>query len=167
MDKDLVGMLRQLRVIYREPIKLRSGKTADYYVDVKKAYGSPVVLDLISESLFAQMDERATCVAAAGYGGIPIASVISHQHGLKLVLVRDKGKNHGRGGLIDGYVPTEWDKVEIIDDVLSTGGSLRDTMKSLEPTGVEILGCHVVVKRGEADLGVPWDYLLTVKDLRR
>ena len=68
---------------------------------------------------------------------------------MNLTLVRDEPKKHGKGGWIDGYVPNEQDKVVLVDDVFTTGGSLRKLIKILEPTKAEIIGVYVVVKRGE------------------
>src|SRR3989344_1504004 len=165
MSNELVRKLKQLDIISREPVKLKNGGASDFYVDVKKAYGYPDALDSISDELWKEIGERATCIATAGYGGLSPATIISSRHHLYLTLVRDKPKKHGKGGWIDGYVPNEQDKIAIVDDVFTTGGSLRKIIEALEPTGAEILGCYVVVKRGDGNLQVPLKYLLTTEEL--
>jgi len=164
MENDLVQVLKPLEIMLREPITLASGATSDFYMDVKKAYGHPKALNMIAERLWERMDKRATCIATAGYGGLSPATVISSRHNLNLTLVRDEPKKHGRGGWIDGYVPNEQDKVVLVDDVFTTGGSLRKLIKILEPTKAEIIGVYVVVKRGEGNLSVPLTYLLTPEE---
>jgi orotate phosphoribosyltransferase len=164
MRNDLVQILKPLEIILREPITLASGVTSDFYVDIKKAYGYPKALNIIAEELWERIDKRTTCIATAGYGGLSPATVISSRHNLNLTLVRDEPKKHGKGGWIDGYVPSKQDKVVLIDDVFTTGGSLRKLIKILEPTRAEIIGAYVVVKRGEGDLSVPLTYLLTPED---
>lgn len=161
----MVQLLKQLGIIYREPVTLKNAGASDFYVDVKKAYGYPKALNSISEELWVKIDRDATCIATAGYGGLSPATVISSRYGLHLTLVRDEPKKHGKSGWIDGYIPNEQDKVAIVDDVFTTGGSLRKIIEVLEPTGAEILGCYVVVKRGEGKLQVPVTYLLTPEDL--
>ena len=125
---------------------------SDLYIDVKKAYGYPDTLNLISDSLYDIIDKKTTCIATAGYGGLSPASVISSKYGLNLALIRDEPKNHGKCSWIDGYVPNEKDKVAVIDDVFTTGKSLSKIINVLEPTKAEIVGCYVVFKRGDRKL---------------
>lgn len=165
MAEELIRKLKQLGIISRETVNLKNAGESDFYVDVKKAYGYPDVLGLISDELWAGISERATCIAAAGYGGLSPSTVISSRYARHLALVRDEPKKHGKSRWIDGYVPNEQDKVAIVDDVFTTGGSLRKIIEALESTGAEILGCHVVVKRGDGNLQVPIRYLLTLEEL--
>lgn len=165
MSRDLIQILKPLEIILREPVTLASGMTSDFYLDVKKAYGYPRALNMIAEELWERIDKRATCIATAGYGGLSPATLISSRHNLNLTLVRDEPKKHGKGGWIDGYVPNEQDKVALIDDVFTTGGSLRKLIEILEHIKAKIIGAYVVVKRGEGDLPIPLTYLLTSEEL--
>ncbi len=165
MKDELIRRLKELDVIRRELVDLKHAGRSDYYVDIKKAYGYPDVLNLICGSLWEVIDKRTTCIAAGGYGGVSPATILSKEYDLKLTLIRDEPKKHGKGGWIDGHVPTKQDRVSIIDDVFTTGGSLKKNINVIKPTGAEILGCHVVVKRGEGKLEVPFSYLLTAEDL--
>ncbi len=165
MTSELIEKLKQLDIIYKEPVNLKNAGASDFYVDVKKAYGYPDALDSISDALWERIGERATCIATAGYGGLSPSTIISSRHHRHLTLVRDEPKKHGKGGWIDGYVPNEQDKIAIVDDVFTTGGSLRKILEALEPIGAEILGCYVVVKRGDGNLQVPLTYLLTPEEL--
>ncbi len=165
MTDELVRRLKELDIIHREPVELKHAGASGFYVDVKMVYGYPDALNLISDALMERIDRSTSCVATAGYGGLSPATVISSRHGLHLTLVRDQQKKHGKGGWIDGYVPNEHDRITIVDDVFTTGGSLRKIIEALEPTGAIILGCCVVVKRGEGTLAVPLAYLLTPEEL--
>ena len=164
MISDLIRVLKPLEIILNESVILASGKPADFYFDVKKAYGYPGALNMIADELFDKIDKRVSCIAASGYGGLSLATAISSRHNLNLVLVRDTPKKHGKAGWIDGYVPNEQDKIAVIDDVFTTGGSLRKLIQTLETTQAKILGAYVVVKRGEGELTVPLTYLLTPED---
>ena len=165
MNSGLLEKLKQLNIISRNPVQLTSGSISDYYIDIKKAYGSPDVLTAIAEELWNTMDTRATCLATAGYGGLPLASVLSVQSGLPLTLVRIIPKQHGKITDINGYVPGVWDRVTIVDDVFTTGGSLQEIIDVLKPTHAEILECAVVVKQGEGMLEVPLTYVLRAEEL--
>jgi len=166
MKAELIRKLKQLDIIHREPVDLKHGDKSPYYVDIKKAYGYPEILDYICDCIWKEMDKSTTCIAAAGYGGLPVATILSVRYKLKLTLVRDKPKKHGKGGWIDGYIPNKKDKVSIFDDVLTTGGSLEDVIKAIEEeTEAKILGCYVVVKRGEWKSDTNLSHLLVPEDL--
>lgn len=166
MKTELIKKLRQLDVIYREPVDLKHGAKSLYYVDIKKAYGYPKILEYICDCIWEQMNKSTTCIAASGYGGISVATILSVRHNLKLTLVRDEPKKHGKGGWLDGYEPIKEDKVSIFDDVLTTGGSLGNMIKVIkEETEAKILGCYVVVKRGEWESDIPLSHLLVPEDL--
>lgn len=165
MSSELIKKLKQLDIIYRKPINLKNAGASDFYVDIKKAYGYPDTLNSISDELWKRMEGNITCIATAGYGGLSPATIISSKYGLNLTLVRDKPKKHGKGGWIDGYIPNEQDKIAVVDDVFTTGGSLRKIIEVLKPTRAEIIGCYVVVKRKEGNLQVPLIHILTLEDL--
>lgn len=169
MKEELVKKLKQIPdIIYKDPygkpIESNAGLALDYYVDIKKAYGYPEVLDLISHYLYTRIPGGTTCIAAAGYGGIAPAAVIETEYKLKLTMIRAEEKKHGKGGWIDGHVPTIADKIAVIDDVFTTGKNLRHITEVLKPTGAQILRYIVVVKRSEGTMeGLK--YLLVPEDL--
>ncbi len=165
MEDNLISKLRELNIVHREPVILSSGSVSDFYIDVKKAYGYPETLTSICDCLWDKIDKRTTCLAAIGYGGIIPASVLASTHNLNLTLVRDVPKKHGLGGWIDGHVPTKNDKITIIDDVYTTGKSLRKIVGILKPIEAEILGCYVVVRRGKDDFELPLSYLFDVDEI--
>ena len=157
MHGKLRDKLTSLDIIYEDKVKLVNAGKSDYYIDIKKAYG--YVLKDICEEVHEKMDKETTCVAGSGHGGIPLAAGISASYGLRLCLVRERQKDHGLTKIIDGYIPGKEDKVAIVDDVLTTGGSLIKVIETITPTQAEIIGCYVVVKRGECSLPVPLRYL--------
>jgi len=165
MKEELIKKLKRLNIIYKEPVKLKNAGTSNFYVDVKKAYGYPDVLNLISEELWKMVGKGVTCIATAGYGGLSPATIISSRNNLHLTLVRDKPKNHGKGGKIDGYIPNKHDIIAIVDDVFTTGKSLKEIIRTLKPTGARIIGCYVVVKRGDKKLHILTRHLLTPEEL--
>jgi orotate phosphoribosyltransferase len=167
MKAELIKKLKEIPdIIYKDPygktIPSNAGLSLDYYVDVKLAYG--YMIGLISQCLYLEMPSRTTCVAAAGYGGLPPAAVIAEKHDLKLTLIRAEPKRHGKGGMIDGHVPTPADKITVIDDVFTTGKNMRTVTEVLKPTGAQILGYLAVVKRSEGTMD-GLKYLILAEDL--
>ncbi len=167
MSKEqLLKTLRKLGVIYKEPVILRSGTVSNFYCDIKKACGYPELLNAFADEIGKKLPATCTCVAGSGYGGLPLAALISARFNKKFTAVRDAAKKHGKGGLIDGYIPTEKDVITIIDDVLTTGSSIKATLARLSSTKAKVNNGFVVVKRGEAKLPIPCEYLFTIADLR-
>jgi orotate phosphoribosyltransferase len=149
-------------------VKLKHVPISDYYIDLKKMYGFPEVLEMLTEELWKIMNKNATCIAAQGYGGTPVASIIAKDYKLHLILVRDEPKQHGpkKGEMLDGYIPTEKDTVNVYDDVLTTGKSLDEIRKSIEPTGAKILEYVVGFKRAEPKFHLsPLKCLFEAKDI--
>ena len=164
--------LKSQGIIYKEPtgkpIFLSGGQISDYYVDIKKAYGQPLALEAIVDAVLEQIASETTCVAARGYGGVPLASALAVKGGFNLTLIRDEEKKHGKGGLIDGHLPNKSDYVAIIDDVFTTGRNLRKCAEILKPTGAKIVGGYVVVRRSDSDLDnpdFPIKHIFTVEEL--
>ncbi len=161
----LLKLLRDLPLITPGSFTLAFGEKSNFYVDVKKAYGRPEFLSCISDLFISLMDKRTTCVAGQGYGGIPLATAVSLRTGHPLTLVRERAKNHGRLGMIEGYIPNSEDKISVFDDVFTKGLSLQKTVRELENSGAEVLGCYVVVQREKHLFPKPLNFLYTLDDL--
>ena len=111
----------------------------------------------------------ATVLFGSAYKGIPlvvaIASAIdsgaessgasSQRTPMFFTYNRKEAKAHGEGGNLVGHLPTAQDRVIIIDDVLTGGLSLRESITLLKPTGAQILGALVGIDREEFDATQP------------
>ncbi len=163
--KEIIKRLHDIGVIYEEPVTLRSGVNSGFYCDIKKAFGYPDLLNALADEIGKQLHESVTCIAGSGYGGLPIATLVASRFGKKFIAVRDTPKKHGKGGLIDGYIPNEKDVMVIVDDVLTTGGSIKATLATLAMTKGKIKNAIVLVKRGEAELTIPYLYIFTIDEI--
>ncbi len=163
--RNLLKSLIEIGMVSREPVKLRSGKISNFYCDIKKAYGYPDLLNAIANEIGQKLSKKVTCIAASGYGGLPLASVVAVKFNKRLILVRDKVKNHGRKKYIDGYMPNKADAIVIIDDVVTTGSSILSTINGLKSAGSKILNAIVVIKRDEPTLPISYSYLFTVDEI--
>ncbi|MBU1292442.1 hypothetical protein KJ819_00030 [Patescibacteria group bacterium] len=164
---NLIDALKEIKVLYKEGVVLRSGEVSDFYCDIKKAFGYPEILTMLADEIGKKIPKSATCIAASGYGGLPLASVVATRSNLKLALVRSSEKDHGKGGLIDGYVPAKDDVCVIVDDVLTSGSSIKETLATLTSKEVRVVSAVVVVKRKETELPIPYSFLFTIEDLTR
>ena len=82
-------------------------------------------------------------IAGTATAGIPHASWVAEQLGLPLVYVRSKPKDHGRGKQVEGVLKPG-QKVVVIDDLLSTGGSVINAAKAVENAGGKVIGVVAV-----------------------
>ena len=164
--KALIKRLHEIGVIVNKPVLLRSSITADFYCDIKKAYGYSDVLNAFVDEIGKKIDDSITAITGSGYGGLPLAAVLSLRFNKHFVAVRDNIKKHGRKERFDGYTPTPRDRVLIVDDVLTAGSSVCETIAALKKTGATIAEVIVLVKRGEAELPVPTSYILHIDELR-
>ena len=165
MQDDLITRLKKLQIVHREEVELSHAGPSNYYIDIKKAYGDAEAFGLMVKRLGEKIPNRTSCIAASGHGGLPLAGALSILYARNLSIVRTELKEHGLPKLIDGYIPSEGDKVAIVDDVFTTGRTLQKIIGLITPTGAEIVGCYVFVKRGEGQLSVPVESLLRVEDL--
>ncbi len=136
------------------PFKLASGRTSNYYFNCKPTTLDPEGMNLIGALLFEML--AATDVTAAGgltLGADPIAnalSLISYQQGkpIKSFIIRKEVKEHGTKSAVEGDVrPGE--KVVIIDDVITTGGSTLTAIERARDAGLVIDRVIVLVDREE------------------
>ena len=86
-------------------------------------------------------------------GGVPIATAMSRQSGLPVVFVRKEAKTYGACRAVEGG-DIQGRKTVIVEDVISTGGAVRDATALLRREGAEIFGAVCAIWRGEV-IGTP------------
>jgi len=165
MYEEIVKTLKEIGIIEQRKSTGVSGIPLEFYVDFKKAYSNPELISIISKELISKIPYGTTCVAVTGHGGLALGGVISVIARIKLSMIRKDKKDHGLAKLIDGYIPSNNDKVFVVDDVFTTGKSIRTMHEVLSKTGASIIGNFVIVKRSENSIPPTWGYLIDVKDL--
>ena len=163
--ESLVNLLRAEGIVVRGNVALRGKDESNVYFDVKKAYGNPRLLKIIAKATLDILDPKTSCVAAKGYGGIPLATAVSLEGQIPLATVRDGAQKHGLRKWIEGYIPCKEDHVTLIDDVFTTGGSLREVAEVVERYGAKIHRGIVVIKRGEVKMLFPVNCLVDYREL--
>ncbi len=136
---------------------LASGRESDYYFDCKlTTYGSPRGRELACRIMYQRLLADQTQVDALGgltLGAAPLVvgvSQLAWQYGRELptFVVRKEPKPHGRQRLIEGPIEPGW-KVAILDDVMTTGGSVLQTVKAVHDAGAEVARIIILVDREE------------------
>ena len=137
--------LLSIRAVFlrpEEPFTWASGIRSPIYCDNRLVLSFPSVRTLIEEGI-AETVKREYPEAEALFGtataGIAHAAIAAQLLGLPMGYVRGKAKDHGRKNRIEGRL-SKGEKVVVIEDLISTGGSVLDCVEALREEGAEVLG---------------------------
>ena len=171
----LAEQVRALAVVHGE-VTLASGRTADYYVDMRRVTLDGATAPLIGRvmlDLVADWDVDA--VGGLTLGADPVAVAMLHATAatggvLDAFVVRKEGKAHGLQRRIEGS-PVEGRRVLAVEDTSTTGGSVLTAVEALREAGAEVVGVAVVVDRDTGAreaveaAGLPYRHALSAADL--
>jgi orotate phosphoribosyltransferase len=106
-------------------------------------------------------DEEIDTVASPAIGGLVIGYEVARQLGLRFKWTE---REQGRMTLRRGFSVRKGERVLVVEDVITTGGSTRDTIDALRSAGAEIVAAASIIDRsgGQADVGVPRVSLATL-----
>ncbi len=126
----------------REPFTWASGLKSPIYTDNRLTISYPLVRRHIIAGLTELIQTRfpqAEVIAGTATAGIPHAAWVAEALGLPLIYVRSKPKDHGQGRQIEGHL-TPGANTVVIDDLLSTGGSVLKAAGAAAKEGAEVIG---------------------------
>jgi len=163
----LLKILYEKSFLYRpdEPFKLKSGKESPLYFNCKPTMLDPVGYGCIGNVLFDLFIEKEYIERVAGnivvggnyysIGGIetgayPLALSVVKETGFNPIIVRKKPKGHGTQAWIEGNYE-KGDKVIVVEDVITTGGSTVTAIEKMIEAGLEPIHCIVLIDRQEFD----------------
>lgn len=143
--KMVAGALLDINAVFlspQEPFTWASGIKSPVYCDNRLILTAPEQRDLIEEALAELISEfYPDCEVLMGTStaGIAHAAIAGHILGLPMGYVRSGSKDHGRKNKIEGKLE-KGQKVVVVEDLISTGGSAIDTVEALREAGAEVLG---------------------------
>ncbi len=129
-----------------------SGIKSPIYCDNRLTMSHPPVRKKITEAFvqkIEKMDEKPDVIAGCATAGIPHASWLADRLDLPMIYVRSKPKGHGKGNQIEGEIK-KGQKVLVIEDLISTGGSAIDAGKTLKQVDAEVIGVLAIFTYGLA-----------------
>jgi len=125
-----------------EPFVWASGIKSPVYCDNRLTLTAPKARNIIEQAMADTVKAEypeAEILMGTSTAGIAHAAIAAHILGLPMGYVRGAAKDHGRGNRIEGrLLPGQ--KTVVIEDLISTGGSVLDTVEALRQAGAEILG---------------------------
>ena len=126
----------------QDPFTWASGIRSPIYCDNRVTMSYPAVRKQIAQGLADLIKEKypdAEVIAGTATAGIPHAAWIADILDLPMVYIRSKAKDHGTGRKIEGKI-SEGQKMVVVEDLISTGGSVIEASKAAELEGANVLG---------------------------
>ena len=145
-------LLKIKAVFFRpeEPFTWASGIKSPVYCDNRLTLTAPEVRNDVENGL-AEVVRRfypeAEVLMGTSTAGIAHAAIVGHIMGLPMGYVRSGSKDHGRQNRIEGHLEAG-QKVVVIEDLISTGGSCIDVVEALREAGAEVLGVASIFTYG-------------------
>ena len=153
LKKEIAKGLLSIEAVFlrpEEPFTWASGIKSPIYCDNRLTLTAPEVRTKVEEGLVQAVKENyPDCEVLMGTStaGIAHAAIVGHLMNLPMGYVRSSAKDHGRTNQIEGkLLPGQ--KVVVIEDLISTGGSAIDTVKVLREAGAEVLGIASIFTYG-------------------
>jgi orotate phosphoribosyltransferase len=132
----------------RGSFKLRSGQIASEYFDKYRFEANPALLTRVAEAMLPLVPAHAEVLAGLELGGVPIATAMSIVDGRTAAFVRKQAKDYGTCQAIEGGDLRDR-RVAVIEDVITTGGAVRDAVRLLDQAGAEVVAVVCAIWRGE------------------
>lgn len=166
----LINLLKENEVFLEGEFTLASGKKSNYYVNMKKAITYPEILSAIANLITQKINcDNLDKVAGPALGAVPIATAVSLESNLPLLMIRKEQKGYGTSKLIEGNLE-KGDEVVVVEDVTTSGGSLLKAIKAIEDNGGIVKKAISVVDRLEGanetfiEEGIVFEPLINVNE---
>lgn len=163
--------------LLRGSFTLRSGKTSSYYLDKYLFSTRPELLRQLAPlfgdtlaSIERRLGVKASRLAGAELGGIPLVTATSLHTGLPCIFVRNQKKDYGTAKQLEGVL-NPGDSIVLVEDVATTGGQALEAVKSLRDAGGKVLAVIATIDRLEGARenvereGLVFEALFTKRDL--
>jgi orotate phosphoribosyltransferase len=142
--------IQAIRLQPEKPFTWASGWKSPIYCDNRLSLSYPEIRSYIKKNLVKAVHAffpEVEAIAGVATAGIPQGALIADQLDLPFIYVRSKAKGHGMENMIEGKV-TPGQKVVVIEDLVSTGGSSLKAVQDLKHAGFEVLGMVAIFTYG-------------------
>lgn len=145
MEKEIAKALLSIKAVFlspEEPFTWASGIKSPIYCDNRLILTAPEVRNLVENSIAESVKKyypEAEVLMGTSTAGIAHAAIAAHILGMPMGYVRGSAKDHGRNNRIEGRLQPG-QKVVVIEDLISTGGSCIDVVEALREAGADVLG---------------------------
>ena len=153
MKKKIAKALLDIEAVFlrpEEPFTWASGIKSPIYCDNRLILTAPEARNLVENAMVDVIRENypeAEVLMGTSTSGIAHAAIVGHIMGLPMGYVRSGNKDHGRGNRIEGRLE-KGQKVVVIEDLISTGGSVIEVVGALREAGAEVVGIASIFTYG-------------------
>ena len=155
---DLLRELESRGAILSGHFRLSSGRHSNRFVQKFRILEDPPLVERVAATLAVQARPLApTVVVSAAVGGIVLGYETARQLGTLGIFVE---KENGVPALRRGFALSATDRAFVVEDVVTTGGSVREVLDVVRAHGATVAGVGVIVSRAQVDFGVPTTALL-------
>ena len=145
MEREIAKALLSIRAVFLrpdEPFTWASGIKSPIYCDNRLILTAPKVRELVETTIAQKVRSlypEVEVLMGTSTAGIAHAAIAAHMLGMPMGYVRGSAKDHGRNNRIEGRLEPG-QKVVVIEDLISTGGSCIDVVEALREAGADVLG---------------------------
>ncbi|MBP2621087.1 orotate phosphoribosyltransferase [Streptococcus panodentis] len=149
LAKDIARDLLKIEAVYlkpEEPFTWASGIKSPIYTDNRVTLAYPETRTLIENGFVETIRQAfpdAEVIAGTATAGIPHGAIIADKMNLPFAYIRSKPKDHGAGNQIEGRV-APGQKMVVIEDLISTGGSVLDAVAAARREGADVIGAAAI-----------------------
>ncbi|HEY0221953.1 orotate phosphoribosyltransferase [Lactovum miscens] len=149
LAKTIGKNLLDIRAVFlspNEPFTWASGIQSPIYTDNRITLSYPQIRRQIAQGLAQIIKDNfpeVEVIAGTATAGIPHAAWVAEILDLPMIYVRSKPKDHGKGNQVEGRIE-EGQKIVLIEDLISTGGSVLEAAAAAEKEGVTVLGIAAI-----------------------
>jgi len=162
IEDEILEIFRNHAALLEGHFILSSGLHSDRYIQCALVLQHPRVAEQLCSELAAKLRHLgATVVAAPALGGVIVSHEVARALGLRALFTE---RQEGVMTLRRGFCLAPGEPTLVVEDVITTGGSTRETMAAVEQAGGKVVGVGALIDRsgGKAELGVPKAALVTL-----
>ena len=149
LAKEIARDLLKIKAVYlkpEEPFTWASGIKSPIYTDNRVTLAYPETRTLIEDGFVEKIRAEfpdVEVIAGTATAGIPHGAIIADKMNLPFAYIRSKPKDHGAGSQIEGRV-APGQKMVVIEDLISTGGSVLDAIAAAKREGADVIGAAAI-----------------------
>jgi orotate phosphoribosyltransferase len=138
--------------------RLSSGRHSNRFIQKFRILEDPTIVEQVARQIAdAFREAKPTVVVSAAVGGIILGYEVARALGTKAIFVE---KENGVPVLRRNFHLDSTDRALVVEDVVTTGGSVKEVLDVVRGRDAQVAGVGVIVRRGHADFGVPTHALL-------
>ncbi|EPB79945.1 hypothetical protein ANCCEY_01011 [Ancylostoma ceylanicum] len=166
-QRNLLRSMLNSKVFKFGEFVLKSGQTSPIYIDLRECFGYADLMGLACDglkSLIETADVPFDAIVGVPYAALPYATLVSYRNLKPLIIIRKEAKSYGTKKLVEGLYK-KGEKVIVIEDVVTTGGSIRDVVNILRDEGLIVENVFCLLDREQGGVEKLKEHGITLHSL--